>query len=64
MKKEIVVIILLFSVFSTLSSQNVDGGANAILDNLSEKYKQFTSMKIQYTIKSEKDKKVLGTDQG
>lgn len=64
MKKEIVVIILLFSVFSTLSSQNVDGGANAILDNLSKKYKQFTSMKIQYTFKSEKDKKVLGRDQG
>lgn len=64
MKKEIVVIILLFSLFSTLSSQNVDGGANAILDNLSKKYKQFTSMKIQYTFKSEKDKKVLGTEQG
>jgi len=64
MKKEIVVIILLFSLFSTLSAQNVDGGATAILDQLSQKYQKFTSMKIQYTFKSEKDKKVLGTEQG
>lgn len=54
----------LIAFFPLSIAQQTDAGANEIMDKLSKKYQQFSSMKIQYTFKAEKDKKVLNTEQG
>ena len=40
-------------------AQKTDGGANEIMKELDSKYKGFTTMKINYTYKAEKEKKNL-----
>lgn len=57
-------IFLLAFCFLPLSAQQTDGGATAIVKDLAKKYEGFSSMKIQYTLKIEKDKKVLSTSTG
>lgn len=58
------IIFLLALCFLPLSAQQTDGGATAIVKDLAKKYEAFSSMKIQYTLKIEKDKKVLATSTG
>ena len=45
-------------------AQKTDGGANAIMQELDPKYKGFTTMKINYTYKAEKEKKTLSALSG
>ena len=45
-------------------AQKTDGGANAIMQELDTKYKGFTTMKINYTYKAEKEKKILSALSG
>src|SRR5574344_1637488 len=56
--KKVFLFILIFCSFSAFS-QNVDGGATTILQNVSKKYQAFTTMQINYTYKVVKDKKTL-----
>lgn len=51
---------LLFSTFA----QSTDGGASTIMKNLATKYKGFSTMKINYTYKAEKEKKTLAAFSG
>lgn len=64
MKRIILTVIFLVTIFPFLLSQQTDAGANVIMDKLSKKYQQYSSMKINYTFKIEKDKKVLGSEEG
>lgn len=57
--KRIISILLCISFFTVSVAQNTDGGATPIMQKLAAKYKAFTSMKISYTYKAEKDKKTL-----
>ena len=58
MKRISLIIVALLSVFA-LSAQDVDGGATPILKKLASKYAAYSSMKIDYTYKCEKNGKVL-----
>lgn len=51
-------LILFCMAIATLSAQNVDGGATEIMQKLAQKYQAMSTMQIDYTYKSEKDKKV------
>ncbi|MEG1555757.1 MAG: outer membrane lipoprotein carrier protein LolA [Bacteroidales bacterium] len=62
-KKVFFLFFYLLSAFF-LNAQNVDGGATNLLQELSSKYHNFTTIKIDYTYKSEKEKKVLGSEKG
>lgn len=63
MKKLTLIIAALLSVF-TLSSQDVDGGATPILKKLATKYAAYSTMKIDYSYKCEKNDKVLDSKGG
>lgn len=57
MKKTLLLLLLVGWVAA--SAQNTDGGATAILQNVSAKYQAFTTMQIDYTYKVVKDKKTV-----
>lgn len=63
MKKLTLIIAALLSVFA-LSAQDVDGGATPILKKLAAKYAAYSTMKIDYTYKCEKNDKVLDSKSG
>lgn len=63
MKSISLIIAAIFSVFA-LSAQDVDGGATPILKKLATKYAAYSSMKIDYTYKCEKNAKVLDSKSG
>ncbi len=63
MKRLSLLIVAILS-FLALSAQDVDRGATPILKKLASKYKGFSTMKIDYTYKCEKDKKVLDSKSG
>ena len=56
--KKIIVILIMLSLTVAGVAQKTDGGANAIMQELDSKYKAFTTMKISYTYKAEKEKKM------
>ena len=62
--KKILVIFLTMLLANTLTAQNTDGGATAILQSVAKKYQAYSTMSINYTFKVEKDKKVLQTITG
>lgn len=57
--KKIIVILIMLSLTVVGVAQKTDGGADAIMQELDTKYKAFTTMKINYTYKAEKEKKTL-----
>lgn len=57
--KKIIVILIMLSLTVAGVAQKTDGGANEIMKELDSKYKGFTTMKINYTYKAEKEKKNL-----
>ena len=57
--KQITAFLLMLTLTVAGVAQKTDGGANAILQELDSKYKAFTTMKINYTYKAEKEKKNL-----
>ncbi|MBO4654605.1 MAG: outer membrane lipoprotein carrier protein LolA [Bacteroidales bacterium] len=63
MKKLTLIIAAFLSVFA-LSAQDVDGGATPILKKLAAKYAAYSTMKIDYTYKCEKNDKVLDSKTG
>ena len=63
MKRISLIIAVILSVFA-LSAQDVDGGATPILKKLATKYAAFSTMKIDYTYKCEKNGKVLDSKSG
>lgn len=63
MKRLSLIIAAILSVFA-LSAQDVDGGATPILKKLASKYAAYSSMKIDYTYKCEKNGKVLDSKSG
>lgn len=63
MKKLSLIIAIFLSVFA-LAAQDVDGGATAILKKLSGKYVAYSTIKIDYTYKCEKNNKVLDSKSG
>ncbi len=63
MKRISLIIAAILSVFA-LSAQDVDGGATPILKKLASKYAAFSTMKIDYTYKCEKNGKVLDSKSG
>lgn len=62
--KKIIVILIMLSLTVVGVAQKTDGGANAIMQELDTKYKGFTTMKINYTYKAEKEKKTLSALSG
>ena len=62
--KKIIVILIMLSLTVVGVAQKTDGGANAIMQELDTKYKGFTTMKINYTYKAEKEKKILSALSG
>lgn len=64
MKKKFVIFLCFTLLANILHSQNIDGGATEILQTLSKKYQQFTTIKIDYTYTVEKEKKVIDSQQG
>lgn len=62
MKKVLFLWILLLP-FSLLA-QDTDGGATPIMQALALKYKSYSTIKIDYTLKCEKDKKTLSSFNG
>jgi outer membrane lipoprotein-sorting protein len=62
--KRISLIIAIVLATLGLSAQNVDGGATPILKKLASKYAAYTTMKIDYTYKCEKNDKVLDSKSG
>lgn len=57
--------LLLFCFLSlSLAAQDVDGGASQIMKDISVKYKNFSSMSIDYTYKAEKNKQITDTQKG
>lgn len=62
MKRLMLLLVAFFAV--SLSAQQHDGGATAIVTGLAQKYEGFSSMKIHYTLKVEKDKKILSSATG
>ena len=62
--KKIIVILIMLSLTVVGVAQKTDGGANAIMQELDPKYKGFTTMKINYTYKAEKEKKTLSALSG
>lgn len=63
MKRISLIVAILMSV-CTLGAQNVDGGATPILKKIASKYMGYSTMKIDYTYKCEKNDKVLDTKTG
>lgn len=63
MKRILALSICICLLFSAIA-QNTDGGASTIMKNLSTKYKGFSTMKISYTYKAEKEKKTLAAFSG
>ena len=59
-------IITLFVAFCAvvLQAQSLDAGGTKMMDVLSTKYAAYTTIQIDYTFKSEKDKKVLDSHSG
>lgn len=47
-----------------LLAQDTDGGATPIMQALAQKYKTYSTIKIDYTLKCEKDKKTLSSFNG
>ena len=62
--KKIIVILIMLNLTVVGIAQKTDGGANAIMQELDTKYKGFTTMKINYTYKAEKEKKTLSALSG
>lgn len=62
--KRLISLILCVGMLFAVSAQNNDGGATAIMQTLAAKYKGFSTMKINYTYKAEKDKKTLAAFNG
>ena len=63
MKRISLIIVAILSVFA-LNAQDVDGGATPILKKMASKYATFSSMKIDYTYKCEKNGKVMDSKTG
>ena len=63
MKRISLIIAIVLATFG-LSAQSVDGGATPILKKLASKYAAYTTMKIDYTYKCEKNDKVLDSKSG
>lgn len=63
MKRITLILIAVLSALA-LNAQNVDGGATQILKKLAAKYMGYSTMKIDYTYKCEKNDKVLDTKTG
>lgn len=63
MKRILALSLCISLIFSTFA-QNTDGGASTIMKNLATKYKGFSTMKISYTYKAEKEKKTLAAFSG
>lgn len=64
MMKNLILLSLSFVLCLGLQAQNVDGGATPILNKLAGKYAAYTSIKIDYTYKCEKNTKVIDTKTG
>ena len=64
MKRKFLGLLCLTLLANILYSQNIDGGATEILQALTKKYQQLTTMKIDYTYTAEKEKKVIDSQQG
>lgn len=62
MKK--ILFLLLILIPTGLYAQNTDGGATPIIQALAQKFKNYTSFKIEYTLKVEKAKKNLSSFSG
>ena len=62
LKSAAVMLILLFSC--SAFAQNTDGGATKIMQDLAAKYKNFSTMQIDYTYKVESNKKITTTFTG
>ncbi|MBO2526447.1 MAG: hypothetical protein CW341_12280 [Bacteroidetes bacterium] len=63
MKRISLIIAIVLATFG-LGAQSVDGGATPILKKLASKYAAYTTMKIDYTYKCEKNGKVLDSKSG
>ena len=63
MKRISLIVVAILSVFA-LNAQDVDGGATPILKKLASKYAAYSSMKIDYSYKCEKNGKVLDNKSG
>ena len=64
MKRKFLGLLCLTLLANILYSQNIDGGETEILQALTKKYQQLTTMKIDYTYTAEKEKKVIDSQQG
>ena len=62
MKKIIILLLALCAV--ALQAQNLDGGAAKLMNELGLKYTNYSTIQIDYTLKSEKEKKVLSSHSG
>ncbi|MBR4135904.1 MAG: outer membrane lipoprotein carrier protein LolA [Bacteroidales bacterium] len=62
--KKILFLAISFLTVVTLGAQNTDGGATELLNKVSKKYQEYTSMQFHYTLVTSKDSKTLGTTQG
>ena len=62
--KRLITLLLIVSIAAFGSAQTTDGGATQMMKTLAAKYKGFSTMKINYTYKAEKDKKTLSATTG
>lgn len=63
MKKTFFLLVILGSVLFAMP-QNVDGGANALLNKVSAQYRGYASMQFNYTMKATKNEKTLSVTKG
>lgn len=64
MKKTILFLTIYCILFSLSAQGHLDGGATALLREISNKYQKFATMQIDYSYKAEKDQKVSDTQKG
>ncbi|MCR4964659.1 MAG: outer membrane lipoprotein carrier protein LolA [Bacteroidales bacterium] len=62
--KRISFIAILMFLITAVTAQNTDGGANELLNKVSQKYQAYSTMQFHYTLVTSKDSKTLGSAQG
>ena len=62
--KKILLALTCLLLTTALMAQNTDGGANELLNKVSQKYQGFSTMQFHYTLVTSKDSKTLSTAQG
>lgn len=62
--KKIALFLSVFAFISISYAQNIDGGATEILNKVSSKYQNYTSMQFNYTLKTTKNEKTLSVGKG